>query len=144
MEEMHQVAEGELNTIARPAVLFSRIDELEIPGLDDAETNLPENHQDNGATPPVNTQPSPSHSTPEYTSVASTLPPPLPRPRVEAGNSTLQARERDLPAVRLIGTNYMLYGVYQDWVHQIPGDHLDGGIVEESKCQAWRKNLFLC
>ena len=40
-------------------VLFSRIDELKIPELDNADTDPPENHQDNGATPPVNTQPSP-------------------------------------------------------------------------------------
>ena len=34
----------------------------------------------------------------------------------------------------------MLYGVYQDWVHQNPGEHLDGGIVEDSKWQErWEK-----
>ena len=30
LEEMHEVAKGELNAIARPRVLFSRIDNLEI------------------------------------------------------------------------------------------------------------------
>ena len=34
----------------------------------------------------------------------------------------------------------MLYGVYQDWVHQIPGEHLDVGIAEDSWWQAqWEK-----
>ena len=57
--EMHEVAESELAKLARPTVIFSCIDELKLPELDDAETNLPENHQNNGATPPVNTQLSP-------------------------------------------------------------------------------------
>ena len=52
---MHEVAEGKLFKLTRPTVLFSHIDELKLPELDDAETDLPENHQDNGAMPPVNT-----------------------------------------------------------------------------------------
>ena len=31
LEEIHKVAEGELVELAHPTVLFSRIDELEIP-----------------------------------------------------------------------------------------------------------------
>ena len=135
---MHKVLEGEIDTIARPTVIFSCIDELEISELDDAETDPPENHKDNGATLPVNTQPFPPHSPPEDTSVASAAP--LLHPRVEAGDAAIQSLERDLPDVRLLGTDYMLYGVYQDWVHQNPGDHLDGGISEESKWQVrWGK-----
>ena len=45
LEEMHDVAEGELDAIARPTVLFSHTDELEIPELADAKTDPPENHQ---------------------------------------------------------------------------------------------------
>ena len=38
----------------------------------------------------------------------------------------------------------MLCGVYQDWVHQNPGDHLDGGLSEYSKWQAkWEKLIFM-
>ena len=55
LEAMHEVSEGELNVIAWPMVLFSNTDELKILELTDAETNPPENHQDNGNTPPVNT-----------------------------------------------------------------------------------------
>ena len=55
LEAMHEVLEGELDVIARPTVLFSHREEIEITELADAETNLPENHQDNGAAPPVNT-----------------------------------------------------------------------------------------
>ena len=38
-------------------------------------------------------------------------------------------------------TRAVIYGVYQDWVHQNPGDHLDGGIAEDSKWQAYRRKL---
>ena len=41
-------------------VILSRINELKIPDLDDTETDPTENHQDNGATPLVNTHPYPS------------------------------------------------------------------------------------
>ena len=106
---MHEVVDGELNAIARPTVVLSHTDEIEIPELADAETNLLENYQDNGTMSPVKTHPSPPNSPPEVISVASTDPPP--HPRAEAGDAAFQAREGDLPDVRLIGSNYMLYGV---------------------------------
>ena len=138
MEEMHKVSEGELIILSQPTVIFYRIDELELTELDNAETDPPENHQDNGATPKVNTRPSPSHSPLEDASVASAAPPTL--PRVEAGNTALQLQERDLPDIRLLRSDYMLYGVYQDWVHQFTGEHLDVGIAEDSKWQVrWEK-----
>ena len=112
-------------------MLFSCIDKFKLPELDDANTNPSENHQDNGDMPPVNTQPSTPHSPLEYASVASAAPPP--HPRAKASNTNLQARDGDLPDVCLLGAEYMLYGVYQDWVHQNLGNHLDGGIVEDSK-----------
>ena len=59
--------------------------------------------------------------------MASAAPPP--RPRAGADNAALQAREGDLPDIRLLITDYMLYGVYQDWVLQNPGDRLDGIIA---------------
>ena len=64
LEEIHKVAEGKIDAIAQPKMLFSHIYELEISELDNTDTNSPENHQDNGTTPPVNTQPSLLHSTP--------------------------------------------------------------------------------
>ena len=109
LEEMHEVAEGKLVELARKTVLLYRIDELKLPEIDDAETNLSENHQENGATPPVNTEPSLPQSPMEDASVASAAPPP--RPSVTAGNPALQAQEGDLPDVRLLGAYYMLYGV---------------------------------
>ena len=58
LEEMHEVAEGDLVELARPMVLFSLIDELKLPELDNAKTDLPESHQENVDTLLVNNQPS--------------------------------------------------------------------------------------
>ena len=58
---------------------------------------------------------------------------PLPHPRGEAGDFAVHAQEGDLSYVCLLSAEYMLYGVYQNWVHQNLGDHLDGGIAEDSK-----------
>ena len=66
---------------------------------------------------------------------------PLTRPRVEASNTSLQGQEGDLPDFCLLGADYMLYGVYQDWVHQNTGYHLDGGISEDSKWKVQLKKL---
>ena len=87
LEEMHEVVEVDIVELARPTVLFSRIDDIKIPELNNSKTNLPENYQDNGATPPVNNQPSLPHSPLEDTSVASAAPPPL--PRVEDSDAAL-------------------------------------------------------
>ena len=58
---MHKIAEGEINATRRPTVLLSHTDEIEISEIAKDEADPPENHQDNGTTPPVNTQPSPLH-----------------------------------------------------------------------------------
>ena len=107
---MHEAAEGELNEIAQPTLILSCTNELKVMEITNSETDLPENHQDNGATPPVNTQTSLLHTAPEDTSVAYATPPPF--PHIEAGNNALKVREGDLPDVRLLGAYYMLYSVY--------------------------------
>ena len=86
---MHEVAEGELIKLTRTTVIFYRIDKLKLPELDNAETDPPENHQENGATPPVKTQPYPPQSPLEDVLAASTALPPL--PCVEADNNALQS-----------------------------------------------------
>ena len=128
---MHKVSEGDLDSIARPTVIFSHTEDLEIPELADAKNDPPKNHQDNGNTPPVNAQTSPPHSPPEYTSVASAKTPPC--PCVKAGNYDLQAHEGELLYIHILGAAYMLYAIYHNWVLKNPGDHLDGGIAEYSK-----------
>ena len=42
----------------------------------------------------------------------------------------------NLTRERLKSDNDKLFGFYQDWVHQNPGTHLDGGIEQDSK---WKK-----
>ena len=113
---------------------------MEIPELANTETDPPQNPQDNGAMPPVSTQQYPPHSPLEDTLVTSAEP--LPRPHVKSGDAALQARAGDLLYVCLLGANYMLYGVYQGWVTQNTGEHLDGGIKEDSKWQAKCKKIF--
>ena len=97
---MHKVAEGEIEAITRPTVLFYHTEKLEISDISYAETDPPENHQNNGATPPVNTQPYPPHLPPEDTSSASYKP--LPCPRFEARDAKLQEREGYLLGVCLL------------------------------------------
>ena len=137
---MYEVSEEDIDAIARPTAIFYHTNELKITKLADAKTDQPKKHQENGTTLSVDTHPSPPHSPPEYTSVASAEP--LPCPRIKAGDAALQVREGDLLDVRLLGADYMLYGVYQDWVHQNIGDHLDGGTAEDIKWQArWKNSL---
>ena len=95
----------DLDAIARLTVLFSHTNKLEIPELAKTYPDLPENHQDKGATPPVNTHLSPLHSPPEYTSVASANP--TSRLTVEARDASLQARKGYLPDIRLIVSDYI-------------------------------------
>ena len=138
MEGMHEVTAGELNTSARKTVLFYHTDEIKNLEIPNANTDLPGNHQDNGAKPPANTQPSPPHAPPEDTSVASAKP--TLHPRIDAGDYDIQVQEGDLLNFHLLGADYTLYGVYQDWVHQNTGDHLNVGIAEDSKWKArWKK-----
>ena len=131
---MQEVAEGDLDATTWPTVLFYHTDELEITELADAETNPPENYQDNGATQMVNTQSPLLHSPPRDNSFASAEFPP--RPCIKESEAAFKVREEDLLDVGLLCANYILYGVYQDWVHQSLGYHLDGEITENSKWQA--------
>ena len=48
----------------------------------------------------------------------------------------------DHPKVHLKAAANELFGVYQDWVHQNNGTHLDGGITEGGKWQYRRRKLF--
>ena len=137
LEKMHEVTESKLVELARPTVIFSCIDKIELPELDDADTKPLENLQDNGATLPVLTQPSPSNSPLEDAPVAPADSPP--HSCVEDGIAALQERYEDLPDVYLLSADYMMYGLYQDWVHQNQGEHLYGWIAEDSKWQAqWK------
>ena len=82
-----------------------------------------------------------SHSPLEDTSVALAEPPP--RLRVDAGYAALQACAGDLPDVRLLGGNYILFGVYHDWVHQNPENNLDDGTTKYGKGKdRWKVHMY--
>ena len=50
----------------------------------------------------------------------------------------------DLPGKSLTDADDNILGVYQDWVHQNPGTHLDGKIEEDSKWQElWKKLVII-
>ena len=110
LETMPEVSEGDTSAVVQPTALLSHTDELKIPELADIETDPIENLQDNGATPPVGTQPYLPHSPLEDTSAALAGPPPC--PHVEAIDAAHQARTGELPYVHPLGSNNMLFGVY--------------------------------
>ena len=62
LEAMHELSDGEIYTIVQQTVLFSHTEELKIPELANTETYRPEIIQDNGDSPPVNTQAFPPNS----------------------------------------------------------------------------------
>ena len=138
LKAMHKVSEGDINKIYEPTVLFFHTNDTEILDLANADTNPPQNLQENGSTLTVNTHKSPTNSPLEKNSVTSAEP--LPCPCVKDRDATLQACAGDLPDARLLGADYIICGVYQDWVRQNLGEHLDGGIANDSKWQAPWKN----
>ena len=81
-----------------------------------------------GETPPLLTQP-PSQYTP-LVDVPDTLVSPPPRPHKDRSNAVCLASESNLPVDRLTAADDMLFRIYQDWVHQHFGTHLDREIKE--------------
>ena len=69
---------------------------------------------------------------------------PLTRPHIEARDAARLARKEDLPEVHPQGAEGMIFGVYQDWVQQNHGKHMEGGITEDGKWQDMWKNLSVC
>ena len=89
--------------------------------------------------------PLPEHSSPTYphetdpTDIAS----PPPHTHSYASAAAQLAIDSDLKVVRLTDADDVLFGVYQDWVHQNSGTHLDGVINEDVKWQyRWKKLFF--
>ena len=65
-------------------------------------------------------------------------------PRVDASDAAFLVSTETHPEVCLKAEYYTLFGVYQDWVQQNPGNHLYGGIKEDSKWQDMWRNLSIC
>ena len=113
---------------------FTHPDKLNPMDITTNRTTPAEKYRDNGASPLHGTQTSLMHS--PLTDASAATDDPLPRLCIEDGNSTRLVSLSELPKVRLKGANISFYGVFQDWVHQNPGNHFDGGIKEDGKWQA--------
>ena len=132
---MHEVTVVDLEDFTQPTELFAQPDEPDPTDLADEKITPVENHQDNGATTTHSTQPSLPHSPLIDGSVASE-PPPLPlRPRVDAVDAAHLLSTANHPEVCLKAADDALFSVYQDWVHQNTGTHLDDVINEDGKWQ---------
>ena len=94
--------------------------------LSNDDTKLAENHWDNDVLPLLGTQPYLPHPPLVDTKVAPFEP--LTHPYIEAGDVPHIACMADLPEVHLKGAYNMLFGIYQVWVHQNIGKHMNGGI----------------
>ena len=130
---MHEVTKVDLKEINQPIEIFTQPDDINPTDIYNNNTTLAENHRDNGALPPHVTQTSPPHS-PLIDALVAPDEPPL-GPRVDVGNVDRLVINADPPKVRLKSASNTLFGVHQDWVHQNPGNNLDGGIKEDGKCQ---------
>ena len=123
---MHEVVEGYIDKITCPMHISNQPNELNSTEIANDETTSAENHEYNGASPPHGTIPSLPQSPLTYASIATDEP--LTRPLVEAGNDSQIAYMADHPKVHPKAANDALFGIYQDWVHQNTGNHLDSGI----------------
>ena len=90
-------------------VLFDHTKNIKILDLATTKTDPTKNHRDIGATLFLLTQPYFLHSPLEDTSV--TLANPPPHPSVEVVDAVFRVRVGDFPDVRLLGADYMLFGV---------------------------------
>ena len=100
------------------------------------EATQTKNPLDNGEMSPLLTQPPSQYSPPvddPDAPEAPESPPPVP-PEYTSNANLLESEgdpERDCPTA----DNDKLFGVYQDWMHQNPGTHLDCRIDEDGKWQ---------
>ena len=124
----------DIDDIVQSAVIFNPTNELKMIELANNDTKPTENHQDIRSTPLFDNHASLPHSPLTETSAAPSKPPPL--PCIESKDAIVLERAGDLTDFRLLGDNDMIFGVYQDWVHQNPGNQLDGRITKDGKWQA--------
>ena len=115
-------------------VISAHTTKLEILELSNVKTKPTENHEDNGATLPLRTQPSSSYS--PLTDILVVPDKPPTHACIKDGDAALQAHVGYLLYFCLLGSDYMLSGVYQDWVHQNPWKHMYDRITENGRWQA--------
>ena len=123
-------------------LLFNKNYELDPAELMEEDSTQIETLLDNVGMPPLINQ-SPSQY---LTLIESPDSPDSPPPGVhkEVSVAACLASVVDLPSKSLTDADAKILGVYQDWVHQNPGMHMDGGIEDDSKLQERSKNWLLC
>ena len=139
---MHEVIEDELDDITQPIMLFTPPNKRDPMELVNYETTPAENHQDNVSFPLHCTRPYLLHST-LIDALFATYEPPL-YPHVDTSNDNGLASMADHPEVRFKAADYVLFGVYQGWVHQNSLNHLDGRIKKDSKWQDMWIKMSVC
>ena len=131
-----KVYEKGLAKITSPRTLFTQDDEINPSEVMGGEATQTKNPLDNGEMSPLLTQPPSQYSPPvddPDAPEAPESPPPVP-PEYTSNANLLESEgdpERDCPTA----ANDKLFGVYQDWMHQNPGTHLDCRIDEDGKWQ---------
>ena len=140
--EMHDDKNTALEYFSIPRALFTHPHDLDPVKLTGADTTLTKTPQDNGVTPPLLTQIFPPNL-PQVNALEYPVLP-LPHTHMYASAATHLARNSDLESIYLTDAGDALCGIYQDWAHQNPSTHLDGGIDEYSKWQVrWVKLVCL-
>ena len=96
---------------------------------------------DNGVMPKFLTQSYPPNS--PLVDAPEVISSPLPCTRMGTSVAVRLTIKSDLEDVHFIASKNSLYDVYQDWVHQNPSTHLDGGILRIVSSKRYEKNLFV-
>ena len=141
LEKMHKVSAVDLREFYQPKEFFTQTDEVKPMDISNNETVPSEKYLEDDDTSLLDIQPSSLYSPLTDASVASESPPL--QPHVHVSSATCLASTANLPGVRLMDSDGGMFSVYQDWVHQNTGTHLDGGINKYGKWQARRKKLCL-
>ena len=126
LQYIHKVTEVDPGEITQSMDLFAHPNELNPMEFADSENTPAEKHRDNGALLLHVTQPYSPYSPLTY-ALVSPYKPPL-RPWVDSVDAAHQEIRSDHPNVHLNTFDVAIFGVYQDWMHQNPGNLLEGGI----------------
>ena len=128
---IHEVVQEYIEELHNPRVIFNQDNELDPAKLVEEEANQAETPLYNGGTPPLLNR-STSQSLPliDSPNAPDSHPPGVCK---DMNDAAYLESVGDFTSESLTDANDKILGVYQDWVHQNIGMHLDGGIEEDSK-----------
>ena len=131
VENIHVVLIIELADNNTPRAIFTLVHKLNTTELGGGGATPAKTLLDDGETLTLHTQLA-SQSLPSVYAPDALDSPPLPL-RKDSNDDARIAKEENLPGDRLTAANDKLFGIYQDWVHQNIGTHLDGGIEDSER-----------